>query len=80
MIFKRIYRGLILYNLRIRTFKLISLSKREKLRNKHLLLISILDNSPLLSHDNNLPYSYSKRLFEFLFIKDLQSYTTYTRF
>ena len=39
-------RGLILHNLRIETFKFALLSKLEKLRNKHLLLISISGDPP----------------------------------
>ena len=73
-------RGLILYNLRIETFNLTLLCKREKLKNKHLFLISILDNSPLLSRDNNFSRDCSELSAKFLFITILQFYTSYTRF
>ena len=53
--FRYIYRSLILYNDGIRSITLIFLSEFEKLENKHLFLISILDNSPFLSRDYNFP-------------------------
>ena len=73
-------RDLILYNLRIETFNLILLCKREKLKNKYLFLISILDNFPLLSRDDNFSRNCSELSTRFLFITILQSYTSYTRF
>ena len=73
-------RDLILYNYRIKIFKLILLRKREKLKNKHFFLISILNNSLFLSRDNNFFDNYNKLLFEFLFVTILQSYTTYIYF
>ena len=71
LIFGCMCRGLILHNLRIRTFKFTLLRKLEKLRNKYLLLVPIPGDSPLLPRDSDLSSSCSELPLRFLSTKVL---------